>query len=340
MQEWMLMGVKPVYNSGFEKDEFGAYATDSFQELLDTSPIIDTVLLYNSDLSNEKEIQCIVQDKLTDSQTKSDQRSVLSPIGTYLSNSYIKYNALFWLMISTPDNNKICEKVIVQSCDWNLRWQNKTGEIIERWCITSRQASVGIDESKVIQIGAKQLKIWIPYDSETIKIREGKRFYIDNNLDEPTSYIVTLTNTTEYVKNGHGYLEIIVKETQTNLEKDRPDLMLCDYISPTPTPDPEPTTKTYVATISCTKKEISSGSYRTFKAVFKDTFGKTVDTLMAKWTITSDFKDKLTVTEGTNSIKIAVNDDTLITKSFKLKLESTDDFAEPDEISILITSLY
>lgn len=342
MQEWMLMGVKPVYNSGFEKDEFELYAQDSFQELLDTSPIVDTITLYNSDLTNEEEIQCIIQDKLTDSQTRSDQRSVLSPIGTYLSNSYIKYNNLFWMMIGIPDNNKIYEKVIVQSCDWKLKWQNASGDVVERWCITSRQTSVGIDENKVIQIGAKQLKIWIPYDSETIKLRVGKRFYIDNNIEEPTPYEVTVTNTTEYVKNGHGYLEFVVKETATIPEVDRPDLMLCNYISPTTPPTPEPTTKTYIASISYTQPEVAAGSKfgRNFTAVFKDADGNVVTTLTPKWTITSTFMDKITATEGTNYIKIVIMDTSLIDKTFKLKLEATDDSAELIEMTILITSIY
>lgn len=340
MQEWILMGAKPVYNSGFEKDEFVSYAQDSFQEILDTSPIVDTIMLYNSDLKSEKEIQCIIQDKLIDSQTKSDQRSVLSPIGTYLANSYIKYNDLFWLMISAPDNNKIYEKVLVQSCDWKLKWQNALGDVVERWCITSRQTGVGIDENKVVQIGTKQLKIWIPHDSETIKLRVGKRFYIDNNIEVPTPYEITVTNTTEYVKNGHGYLEFIVKETATIPEVDRPDLMLCNYISPTP-PDPEPTTKPYAASISCLKPEIAVGKYgRTFTAVFKDADGNAVTTITPKWTVTSAFTDKLTLTEGSNYIKIVTADTNLIDKTLLLKLEAADDSAEPVEISILITSIY
>ena len=235
---------------------------------------------------------------------------------------------------------KIYEKVIVQSCDWKLKWQNASGDVIERWCITSRQTSVGIDENKVIQIGAKQLKIWIPYDSETIKIREGKRFFIDNDIEEPTAYVVTLENTTEYVKNGRGYLEFIVKETQTNSEKDRPDLMLCDYITPTPTPDPTPTTKPYVATISYSKASVPVGSYSKFKPVFKDTNGNIITTLTPKWTITSDFNNKLTTTEAVDYIKIEVNDKSLIKSTFLLKLEATDGSAEPNEISILITSLF
>jgi len=342
MQEWMLMGVKPVYNSGFERDEFSSYATDSFQEILDTSPIVDTVLLYNSDMSNEKEIQCVIQDKLSNSQTKSDQRSILSSIGTCLSNSYVKYNDLFWLMISIPDNNKIYEKVIIQSCDWKLMWQNASGNIIERWSITSRQTSVGIDENKVIQIGAKQLKICIPYDSETIKLRVGKRFYIDNNIEEPTPYEITVTNTTEYVKNGRGYIELVVKETATIPGADRPDLMLCNYISPTVPPDPEPTTKPYIASISYTQPEVSAGSKfgRKFTALFKDTNGNVVTTLSPKWTITSNFMDKLTVTKSSNYIQIVVMDVKLIDKTFSLKLEATDDSAEPIEMSILITSIY
>lgn len=341
MQEWMLMGVRPVYNSGFEKDEFTAYAKDSFQEILDTSPIVDTVFLYNSDLSIENETQCIVQDKLTDSQVRSDQRSVLSIIGACATKSYMKYKDMFWLMVSAPDDNKIYEKVIVQSCNWKLKWQNTSGETIDRWCITSRLTTVGVDENKVIQVGAKQLKIWIPYDTETIKIRESKRFYIDNNTETPTPYIVTLENTTEHVKNGHGYLEFVVKETATIPGTDRPDLMLCNYISPTTPPDPEPTTKPYVASISSAKPEIAVGkSGRSFNSVFKDIDGNVNSVITPKWTIISSFSNELTVTETGSYIKIVVSNSKLIDETFTLRLEATDDSAEPVEMSILITSIY
>lgn len=258
----------------------------------------------------------------------------------FYSGQIVEWANAFWLIEEFDSNTDLLTYGKMHECNYLLKWQNSSGEIIERYCIESRISTVGIDENKVIQLGSSQSKILLPYDSETIKLRVGKRLYIDNNVENPTPYVITLSNTTSYVKNGHGYLEFMVKETQTNKDTDRPDLMLCDYISSTPTPDPEPTTKPYAATITCTKKEIASGSYRTFKAVFKDALGNIVNTLTAKWTIISDFTEKLVLTETSTSIKIAVNDDSLIKKTFSLKLEATDDSAEPDEIAVLITSYY
>ena len=339
MKDWYLDTPTPNATSGYENDVLSEYAQNNFSDILLTD-IADAVPLYDSSLTIQVQIRAIIQGNTHNSQLKASEGTMLTPIGTCNAGMYITYDNIFWLITSQPRNNKCYEKVVIEQCDWNLKWQNDSGDIIERWCITSRQSSVGIDENKVIALGSGELKILIPYDSETIKIRKGKRFYIDNNTESPIPYEVQLVNTTSFVKNGNGYLEIIVKEDITSLDKDRPDLMLCDYISPTIPPDPTPTTKPYIATISYTRPSVQSGLWSRFKAVFKDTSGNVVDTLTAKWTITSDFTDKLTVTEETNAIKIGVDDDKLIGKTFNLKLEATDDSAEPDEIAILITSAF
>lgn len=341
MKDWYLNTPTPNVTSGYENDVLSEYAQNNFADILLTD-IADTVFLYNTSLTTEAQIKAIIQGSTQNSQLKNSEGTMLVPIGTCESGMYISFDGYFWLIKSQPRNNKCYEKVIIEQCNYLLKWQNASGSIIERYCIESRVSTVGVDDNKVIQIGKSQSKLLLPCDSETIKLRVEKRFYIDNNTENPTPYEITLANTTSYVKNGHGYLEFIVTETATIPGTDRPDLMLCNYISPPTPPNPEPTTKAYVASISYTQPEVSAGSKfgRKFTAVFKDTNGNVVTTLTPKWTITSNFMDKLTVTESSNYIQIVVMDVKLIDKTFSLKLEATDDSAEPIEMSILITSIY
>lgn len=308
--------------------------------------IYETKNALNRDFNNtldayKVEIDGVLQDLTIIKTTNLDVKKIKSrPDETFYMGSIVKWHNSYWLISDVDTNNDIITHGKMQECNYLLKWQNASGAIVERNCVESRISTVGIDENKVIQIGKKQSKILLPYDSETIKLRVGKRFYIDNNTENPTPYEITLANTTQFVKNGHGYLEFIVTETATIPDVDRPDLMLCNYISPTP-PDPEPTTKPYAASISCLKPEIAVGKYgRNFTAVFKDVDGNAVTTITPKWTVTSTFTDKLTLTEGSNYIKIVTADTSLIDKTLLLKLEAADDSAEPVEISILITSIY
>jgi hypothetical protein len=287
---------------------------------------------------------CLVQTSSNPLKQFEDLRKICCPLTMTVNHGdYVTFDDSKWLIDTNVINiDEAYLSTRMSRCNYLLKWQNASGTIIERDCVESRISTVGIDENKVIQIGKSQSKILIPYDSETIKLRVGKRFYIDNNTENPTPYEITLANTTQYVKNGHGYLEFIVTETATIPEVDRPDLMLCNYISPTTPPDPETTTKTYIASISYTQPEVAAGSKfgRNFTAVFKDADGNVVTTLTPKWTITADFMDNITATEYPSYIKIVIMDTSLIDKTFKLKLEATDDSAEPIEMTILITSIY
>jgi hypothetical protein len=245
-----------------------------------------------------------------------------------------------WIVIDLNLDKTIYTKGIMQQCNYQLKWQNSSGDIIQRWIITENSSDIGVKESSVVQIGIDELKLIIPYDTDTVQLRNDKRLFIDNYSVSPTPYQIISVNNTEYVKDGHGYIEIIVKETQKNLNTDRPDLMLCDYISPT-TPDTNETTDlSYLSYIDCSKKTIPSGSKRVFTAVFKDTDGNIVNTLTPKWTITCDFEDKLNIVYGTNEITVGVDDDGLIGQTLKLKLEANDNSAEPIEIIVTIVSLY
>ena len=113
MESWYLMGSLPVFNSGFEQEEFDDYATKGFSELLD-SPISCTVQVYDDVLKTWSDMKCIIQNNSTDSENQTDIRQILSVIGTLEIGMYIKYKNNIWLVISFPDDNKIYDKAILR----------------------------------------------------------------------------------------------------------------------------------------------------------------------------------------------------------------------------------
>ena len=90
MQEWYLLtpSTRPNATGGYENQSFTDFKNDAFQEALETD-IATTVLLYNYDLSECKEIRCIVQGNTADTQLKSMERTILTSIGTLKAGMYL-----------------------------------------------------------------------------------------------------------------------------------------------------------------------------------------------------------------------------------------------------------
>ena len=65
-KSWYLM-TRPLFNSGFEKEEFEAYAQDGFEELLDSFLSTDIDLYKTNDLENGETIKAIVENVTSDS---------------------------------------------------------------------------------------------------------------------------------------------------------------------------------------------------------------------------------------------------------------------------------
>ncbi|WP_024348444.1 hypothetical protein, partial [Lacrimispora indolis] len=247
MQEWMLMSAKPVYNSGYEQDEFSAYATDSFQEILDTSPVVDHVILYNHDMSESKNLDCIIQGNVSDTKLKSLERTILCPIGTLMAGMYVFFENSYWLVNGRPGTNKIYEKATLVLCTYLLKWQNTSGDFLERWVniVTSSKYGIGESNSKVIVTSENNYIIQIPYDEETINL-EGKRVFIDKRKSPEKVFKITRDDDVLY-DFGDGYgslLNFICDKTEFNKETDNQELRICDYFSPTTPPDPDPPDET------------------------------------------------------------------------------------------------
>ena len=340
MKEWYLLTSETRPNSigGYENDTFVDYKDDAFQEALQTD-IATSVTLYSSDLSKSKEIRCIVQGNTADTQLKSLERVVLIPIGTLKAGMYIFFENRYWLVTGYPGNNKIYEKATIILCQYKLRWQDDSGNIIERWAnfTSASKYDTGENGNQTIFLTSNNFTVWVPEDNDAFTL-DKKRVFIDRDAKNPTKvFEITRSDDVLYLfgEDHGGILSFIADKTELNLEVDRPDLGLCDYKEPTPLP-PEPDETTDLSAVISGKSNLINGFSRTYSVEFKDSNGDIKQDVDFTWNVESDFDVQQTISG--NQIELSVDDKSLIGSSFILQALVQDKVLS--EFEITITSLY
>ena len=340
MKEWYLLTSETRPNSigGYENDTFVDYKDDAFQEALQTD-IATSVTLYSSDLSKSKEIRCIVQGNTADTQLKSLERVVLIPIGTLKAGMYIFFENRYWLVTGYPGNNKIYEKATIILCQYKLRWQDDSGNIIERWAnfTSASKYDTGENGNQTIFLTSNNFTVWVPEDNDAFTL-DKKRVFIDRDAKNPTKvFEITRSDDVLYLfgEDHGGILSFIADKTELNLEVDRPDLGLCDYKEPTPLP-PNPDETTDLSAVITGKSNLINGFSRTYSVEFKDDNGEIKKDVDFTWNIESDF-DVQQIING-NQIELSVDDKSLVGSSFILQVLVQDRVLS--EFEIIITNLY
>lgn len=205
-------------------------------------------------------------------------------------------------------------------CNWILKWQKKDGTILEYPCydMNSTQYNSGEQSNRNFTIGSSQHMITLPSDENTIALSTPQRFYLDKNMDNPTSFIVTQNDTTSYNYGKKGLVKLTVYESQNNSATDRPDLGICDYIDVNVNQE-ICCCKASKAVIEHSTTVIKSGGdSQMFIGKFYDEKENEVTNIVPHWTIVCDFSDKLQVKEIDNCLSIGIDDDAYVDEEFKL----------------------
>ena len=344
IKEWYLItpDTRPNITSGFGNDAFVDYKEDAFAEVL-TTDIADDLILYNYDLSKSVELRGVIQGNIADTQLKSMERTVLVPIGTLHSGDYIFFEDEYWIVDGRPGNNKTYEKATLKECQYKLKWQKNDGTVIERWANFASASKYDIGETKTdtIILTSNNFTITIPYDDDSITI-DGKRLFIDSSNTPTKVFKITRNDDVLFFHDKHGgTLSLIADRTELNLEVDRPDLKLCDYIDVINTStftSSLPNETTNLSTIISGNTNLKVGFSRTYTATITDADGNTVewdDTF--SWNIVADFEIGQEVTD--NKIKLFVDDDSHIGESFLLQVISRSDDSLFAEITINVCDI-
>ena len=233
------------------------------------------------------------------------------------AGNYVKLDDSMWLIVSCDWDKEVYTYGKMQQCNYYLKWQNKQGTVVERWSVvlSASKYNNGEKYNNVIVVGSNQLMIYLPIDSETLKLKADKRLFVDFNTDNPKCYDVTRVDTVtmgydgvaEPVYDGKGCILLVLTETEINPDVDRIDLMLCDYIDPNTLPTPTTPVIKYDG-----KPEIRIGGRKTFTV--ETTANVTMSLIYA-----SQLDGKLILTQtGNKGIVKCVNDSALVGTSFKL----------------------
>ena len=349
MKEWYLEHTPPEITSGYESDVISEYAQNNFTDLLETD-FADTIILYNSDLSESKEVKCVIQGNTADTKLNSLQRSILFPIGTSVAGKYVFFENGFWLIYGKPGNNKSYEKVIAYYCSFQLRCQNKEGKIISRYVYSEDQTKYSTGEigNNNITVGDNQYGLYIPIDNETKALNRDMRFVVDF-ADAIVPDVYKLTNKKTIISNYEISQEggtMILTLSYDAFNKDTDKLIeltdgsyswICNYFNSSTKASDDLNVSTDDIMVSIIGGDsLKCGKKKTWKVNFSNLESNKTTTDNYNWNIISNFNIKKTIKE--DSIELLVDDSDLIGCSFMLQIIICDKVMS--EIEITITDIY
>lgn len=338
-KDWYTI-TPPDRYSGYETKQFYKQAESGFDELLGTF-IARTVELYSFDLTECHTIRAVVQGVVANSVLSSMSREFLVPIGTCKAGMYFKYEDCFWLITNFVDNNGMYEKALASLCQYKIRWQNKDGKIMERWCnlTAASKSDDGITGNNVIHLASTNYIVLLPNDADSMTI-DGKRVFIDKNETNPVKvFQITRSDDTPYDYGIHGgILNLIADKTEFNLDTDNQELRICNYRKPFTLP---PVTEIPDESIAYSASILGNhiikvGFPRTYTVQFTDENGTRIDCTEVDftWNIVSAFDVGQTV--HSDSITLSVKEEALIGSSFSLQVVLNDQVMKEIEITVAV----
>lgn len=247
---------------------------------------------------------------------------------------YIEWNNQIWLVTLLDTDDKAYHSGYMYLCTIPLRWQNSNGEIIERYAYSEdfTKYSAGVNSNNIITVGDNQYGLTLPIDFETKQLNRDMRFVIDledrriPDVYKITNRKVNLNNNNYFGRGGTMTLTMSYDEFNQDNDKlvsvdNEHEVWICDYIteiSPAPSDVKNKEMKDLSANI-ISNGNLKVGYYRTYSVEFSDTAGNNIDwdKLNFSWSIVSDFDVEQIICD--NTIKLRVNDETLVGKTFLLQ---------------------
>lgn len=339
MQEWYLLtpNTRPNVTGGYENQSFIDYKDDAFYEALQTDIAVD-VILYNSDLSSSSKIRCVMQGNTADTQLKSMERIGLFSCGTVKAGMYIFFEDRYWLITGYPGTNGIYEKATMVLCQYKLRWQNSSGDTIERWCngTSASKYNMGENGNSTITLSSNTFALLLPDDEQVLEL-DGKRVFIDKHNTNPTKvYKVTRSDDIlfDYGDEHGGLLSFIADKTEFNPTTDNQELRICDYHSPTPSPEPsDPDETTDLSAVISGGNTLRCGRAKSWIVAFLDQNGNEIMDQNFQWKVDSEYAIKQVI-DG-QKIQLKVDDEQLIDCSFLLSVITDKNVVAKVEITII-----
>lgn len=247
-------------------------------------------------------------------------------IGEYLHDTK---DDTYWLIYNSFNVNDVHYEGKMIQCNYLLRWQLASGEIIERYSniVSASKYDVGETGNSTLVLSSNNYTVLIGYCEEGFEL-EGKRVFIDMKPTKPTKvFKITRSDDVLYNSGNMGsLLSFIADKVEFNPNADNQELRICDYnkntvpLPPTPQPPNETTDLSGEKNNSgeVDNKNISlkisyeddcyifaGGDYKIFTAIDINN-GKQIDDPSVQWSVTTlpEIKKYISYETENNSINI------------------------------------
>lgn len=138
-----------------------------------------------------------------------------------------------WLITEIDPDNEVYERGLMQRCNHQLKWINKSGKLIEKWCIVEDGTKylIGEKAAQLMSIGDARIAVTVGKDEDTIELDRGMRFLIDDlDVENPLAYQITKPNRFFNQYNGEGIFRYILNEVNVTVNDDT-ELRIADFLS-------------------------------------------------------------------------------------------------------------
>ena len=216
-----------------------------------------------------------------------------------------------------------------------LKWIDDD-DIKKQPCVVKSGTSE-TNQGAFIVAGTNKILCLVSFNEDTIKIKKGMRFFIDNDKESPIPYKVVGVENVSNVGNGHGYITLTLDE-DVLLKGDNVELFICDYYDKKEEISNE---NEKYAKISKSIDGIVLGynDGTLFSVEFIDN-GTVKSDIIPKWDIQSSIKEDLNIIEVENSILISATKDSLLGNTVKIAVSDSNNEFTPDEVTVKVVSIY
>ena len=255
------------------------------------------------------------------------KKIVAPPDSSFRLGSKVDCFGYKWLVTRINYNQEVKLSGQMQLCNYTLKWQDKSGAITEEECVvdTFNNLKNGEDKGNVVTTNDTRRSVLIQFNSDTSKITQGKRMFIDlEGVGDPKVYKLTVVDRVSYIYGGYGFIRFTFTECEKR-DTDRADIMIADYVDPTTSPS----TSIGLCSISYNGEPLikSGGTPKAFRAVFTDSDGGNIATIVPTWELLlpDDLSNKIAISSQVGQeINIQALSDADIGQMFTLKLSAND----------------
>ncbi len=244
-----------------------------------------------------------------------------------VAGDYVEWSNRTWLVYEADADDEIYVDGKMYECNYVQRWLDEENKLIERpsYVMNASAYNNGEKGNNTITLATNQYMVYMPLDSETLRLRNGKRMFMDHELTSPSAYELTRPDNVSMRFGTKGVTYYIYTQTE-RLNDDKlitldsgEQVWIADYHSPT---SKQVDLETAVlSTITGDNKIRVGRGQKTYNAAFTDTDGNGVSDVSFSWNITGDIKDKINIfSQQDNRIVIGVVDESCIGSSFLLQL--------------------